>query len=77
MVYRSDDDRLIFKFNGGNGAVLCNNCKTIILTGNKIPRQFWDAATNKNKDTYEEIGPQFCCEECEKEWNTKRKEKES
>ena len=68
MGYREDSDRLVFKFNGGIGAVLCSNCGKIILRGNDIPERFWDAATGKNGETYEYIGPQFCSEDCIKEW---------
>jgi hypothetical protein len=28
-------DRAIFKFNNGNGALLCNRCRIIIATGNE------------------------------------------
>ena len=69
MGYSKDKDRLIFKFNGGIGAILCSNCGKIIATGNRIPERFWDAATGKNGETYEDIGPQFCCENCISEWN--------
>ena len=58
-------NELIFKFNGGKGAVLCNTCGAIILTGKQIPERFWNAATGESGETYKDIGPQFCCDECE------------
>jgi hypothetical protein len=61
-------EMLIFKFNGGNGAVLCNNCHVIIHSGSQIPPEMWDAATHKKEHTYESIGPQFCCEKCKEEF---------
>lgn len=57
-------DKLIYKFNGGLGAILCNNCNKIILEGRNIPK-------------YLPNGPQFCCEECKKEYNKKQLELEN
>ena len=61
-------NELIFKFNGGKGAILCNNCGKIILTGKQIPERFWKAATEEDGESYEDIGPQFYCDECEDEF---------
>ena len=57
-------DKLIYKFNGGQGAILCNNCKKIICTGKNIPKPLPN-------------GPQFCCKECEKEYNRVKLEMEN
>lgn len=53
MAYNKGNDRCIFKFNGGNGAILCSNCLKIVKTG-------CSQAENKI--------PIFCCKECEEEW---------
>lgn len=69
MAYRKDKDRLIYKFNGGAGAVLCSNCYCIICEGSRIPDEYRDAVI---ADKQEEFGPVFCCDDCRKEWeNTK------
>lgn len=57
-------DKLIFKFNGGKGAILCNNCGKIICSGKEIPRPLPE-------------GPQFCCDNCKKEHSRKRLELEN
>ena len=41
-----------FKFNSGQGAILCENCAVIIASGHHIP-------TNLTQDKY-----YFCCEKC-------------
>lgn len=69
MAYRKDKDRLIYKFNGGAGAVLCSNCYCIICEGSRIPDEYRDVVI---ADKQEEFGPVFCCDDCKKEWeNTK------
>ena len=45
-----------FKFNGGYGALLCENCGVIIATSDRIPEQY--KATNPNGDLI------FCSEKC-------------
>lgn len=65
MAYRKDKDRLIYKFNGGAGAVLCSNCYCIICEGSRIPDEYRDAVINGQQ---EEFGPVFCCNECQREW---------
>ena len=65
MVYRKEQDRLIFKFNGGRGAVLCSNCYTIVYEGSRIPDEYKDAMLNGQENNFE---PVFCCDECKKEW---------
>lgn len=46
MAYRKDKDRLIYKFNGGAGAVFCSNCYCIICEGSRIPDEYRDAVIN-------------------------------
>lgn len=53
MAYYKNNDRCIFKFNGGNGAILCSNCLKIVKTG-----------CSQTEDNT----PNFCCKECEEEW---------
>lgn len=45
-----------FKFNSGQGAILCENCAVIIASGHHIP-------TNLSQDKY-----YFCCEKCKEEF---------
>jgi hypothetical protein len=66
MAYRKDKDRLVYKFNGGAGAVLCSNCYCIICEGSRIPDEYRDAVIAGKQ---EEFGPVFCCDECINEWN--------
>jgi hypothetical protein len=73
MGYSKEKDRLIFKFNGGIGAVLCSNCNKIISTGSRIPEKFWVTAAGMGVETYETIGPQFCCDNCKQEWQQTKK----
>ena len=58
----------IYKFNGGLGAVLCNQCRKIIYQGSRIPIEIEDA---KFEHRLNEIGPLFCCKECEDKYNKK------
>lgn len=54
------------KFNGGNGALLCEWCSVIIATGRNIPSQYmWGDSDSKHV---------FCCDECRDKWLEKRKE---
>lgn len=39
----------IYKFNNGNGAMLCNKCRTIISIGNKTEELLCDNCKKKNK----------------------------
>jgi len=34
--------KVIYKFNNGNGATICNKCRTIIATGKKVERFYCD-----------------------------------
>ena len=55
-----DQEKAIFKFNGGRGAILCNDCHVIIKTGISFTEQETEAILGKI-----ELGPQYCndCEE--------------
>lgn len=35
--------KIIYKFNNGNGATLCNRCSKIIATGKKVERLYCDS----------------------------------
>lgn len=48
-----------FKFNGGQGALLCSKCSIIIKEGRFFTEDEWKAARGEIK-----MGPQFC-DECE------------
>ena len=65
MAYNKDNDKLIFKFNGGRGAVLCSNCFCVMYEGKYIPAEYTEAICN---DKQKEFGPAFCCETCKQEW---------
>ena len=41
---------VIYKFNNGNGATLCNECRTIIATGKKVERFYCDKCQSKLND---------------------------
>ena len=58
MLHREDSNRLIYKFNGGNGAVLCSNCYKIMYEGSNIPEDMMNAVKNGQQ---KEFGPVFCC----------------
>lgn len=63
-----------FKFNGGNGAVLCSNCAKIIMSGRQIPEYIWDAVSKHNGEI-QKIPPMFCCDKCKEEYYKKKVEK--
>jgi len=42
---------VIYKFNNGNGATLCNECRTIIATGKKVERFYCDKCQEKINDS--------------------------
>lgn len=52
-------DRLIIKFNSGNGAILCSGCSKIIKTGNEYTDEERKYALGKLRY----LPPQFC-DEC-------------
>lgn len=52
-----------FKFNGGQGAILCDKCGVILKSGRQIPEYVWEAVRN---GTVSEL-PGMCCEDnCER-----------
>lgn len=51
----------IYKFNGGNGAILCSNCGIIVAQGR-------DCRNKEYVDAMENDTPIFCSDECEIEW---------
>ena len=54
---------MIFKFNGGRGAILCDKCGTILKSGDDIPKYVWDAV---RKGTVSDL-PGMCCDDnCER-----------
>lgn len=53
---------MIFKFNGGIGAVLCSNCHRILMAGREIPKYIWDAVNDDGADKL----PDMYCEDCKK-----------
>ena len=66
-------DHLKFKFNGGRGAVLCSNCAKIIMSGNEIPEYIWEYVDPYGTKSIEDLPPMFCCDECEEEYNKRKK----
>lgn len=44
-----------FKFNGGNGALLCSRCSIIIKEGKYFTEEEWQAVRGEKK-----LPPQYC-----------------
>jgi len=59
-------EKIIYKFNGGLGAVLCNNCHAIIWTGNNMPDEL------KKSENFYDLGPFFCDDKCKQEFYEKK-----
>ena len=57
---------VIFKFNGGHGAVLCNCCRRIVMAGHEIPDDIFKAATGRGNKSLDDFEPVFCSEKCKK-----------
>ena len=57
---------VIFKFNSGHGAVLCNCCRCIVMAGHQIPDDIFMAATGRGDKTLDDFEPVFCSEKCKK-----------
>lgn len=55
---------MIYKYNSGNGALLCDHCRTIIATGDRIPEEV-NPKQLDNSILY------FCCEECAMQYKEK------
>jgi RNase P subunit RPR2 len=51
------------KFNGGKGALLCDNCGVILVTGKRIPDEVYK--TQQYNLLY------FCCEDCKTQFINK------
>lgn len=51
---------MIYKFNGGSGAILCSKCRAMIYRGEGIPQYIRDAI--KNGDVYDL--PDLLCDKC-------------
>ena len=47
---------MIYKFNNGNGALLCDHCRTVIATGERIPEEVH--FEDRENTLY------FCCRNC-------------
>ena len=63
------EEKAIIKFNGGNLALLCSGCTTIIKTGKDFTQEELDFVLEKGKHI---LPPQYC-ESCKnkKDVNTK------
>jgi len=64
-------DYLKFKFNSGNGAVLCSNCDKIIMSGGRIPEYVWECIGPNKTKNLEDIPPMFCSQECEEKYKNR------
>lgn len=58
---------MIFKFNGGMGAVLCGRCHKILYSGNNIPQYIIDAVRN---GTINDLPDIYCEDNCENSLKT-------
>ena len=47
--------KAIYKFNNGNGALLCSNCNVIIKVGREFTEEEWRALKGEIK-----MEPQYC-----------------
>ena len=52
-----------FKFNGGQGAILCDKCGVILAEGSKIPEYVWEAVKN---GTVKDLPGMYCEDNCER-----------
>jgi len=55
IYFKTMDEKAIFKFNNGNGALLCSKCRVIIKTG----RDFDDLELKAIKGEVK-LPPQYC-----------------
>jgi hypothetical protein len=60
------NDKAIIKFNGGNLALLCNDCRVIIKTGKDFTQEELDYAMIKGTH----LPPQYC-NQCKSKKNGK------
>ena len=54
---------MVFKFNGGHGAILCGKCGVILKAGSEIPEYVWDAV---RKGTVGDLPDMYCEDNCER-----------
>ena len=52
-----------FRFNGGNGAILCGKCGVILKEGHDIPEYVWEAVRN---GTVSQLPDMYCEDNCER-----------
>ena len=48
-------NKALVKFNNGNGAILCSECKVIIRTGKDFSKEDWSFARGEGT-----LAPQYC-----------------
>jgi hypothetical protein len=60
IYFKTMDEKAIFKFNNGNGALLCSKCRVIIKTG----RDFTEEEIKAIKEKVD-MPPQYC-DKCKK-----------
>lgn len=74
---------MTFKFNGGYGAVLCDNCRTIVASGEKAiellfadePKSNYSVSDMNIRLKIMAPTKYFCCEKCRDEYTKKQKGK--
>ena len=54
---------MTFKFNGGQGAILCEKCGVILKQGKEIPEYVWEAVRN---GTVSQLPDMYCEDNCER-----------
>lgn len=59
---------MVFKFNNGNGAILCSNCGKIMYSGTSISQEMFTAINNEGAESLPDV---FCCDACEEEYDRK------
>ena len=52
-----DEEKAIIKFNNGNLALLCSNCRVIIKTGKEFTKEELDLTLGSDKNM---LLPQYC-----------------
>lgn len=55
---------MIIKFNGGNGAILCEKCRRIIYTFSNMPQEFKDVQDSGGDLR---LLPPIYCNKCKKD----------
>lgn len=63
---------MIYKFNGGAGAILCENCSVIVAEGQKINDLIAAGKLSKYSHVFDNTRV-FCCEKCRDEFFNKLK----